>query len=212
MNHLDINFYFRDMFGRLCVAASAGGEIPNFLKNEDMFDHNTKINRSVYNLPLNFEIKNNPIITSILEVQYPTPNIDESDFLTEQDSDENYHFSLRYNKKLLEYKSSNNSSEKELKNRFNDYFYNFDMLAKRGFYVYDKLNINHPSNNDYVLVSYPTYSRRNIEHVSSHIHAFSTVSGTPYIKKSLITKRNDIFYTSNFQIIDLLTLLDKEAL
>ncbi|MBI1453616.1 hypothetical protein IL972_17105 [Acinetobacter sp. FL51] len=160
MNALDINVYFKDKFGRLCILTSAGGVLPKYFLNdnglevnEEVLSENNDLDNTIYALPKKFKVGRNPLLPSILKFQYPDPETTEF-FLEELDDSENYDFTTRYNIEFSLLTNDKILTESE-NTEFSDYFFTFDDLAARGFFVYDKLNINHPEDDTFVLVSYP---------------------------------------------------------
>lgn len=85
------------------------------------------------------------------------------------------------------------------------YFQDFERLAARGLYVYDKLLLSDPEDTFYLLVAYPKYD--------------STIDKFPFEKKDLslipktiqpvISRRNQILGDRNFLPIDLIEILNK---
>lgn len=88
----------------------------------------------------------------------------------------------------------------------NQYFENFDSLAKKGFYVYDKINLSNSEETDYLLVAYPIYNSSN----DSFPINPNDLERIPKITQALISRSNKSFSKENFEIIDLISLLDKQ--
>ena len=90
--------------------------------------------------------------------------------------------------------------------KLNQYFENFDSLARKGFYVYDKINLSNSEQTDYILVAYPIYN--------SGTDSFpinpKNLKRIPKITQALISRTNESFSNENFEIIDLISLLDNQ--
>lgn len=159
MLQLDINIYFRDKCGNICVVASGGGDLPQYLlENEELFRRNLELDKFVCSLDFRVKIWNNPVIPDILKYQYLSDNIDYSRL-----SD-----NIDYSKLYMELINSNRAPEYDVKD-FPDYFYSFNVLAKKGLYVYDKLNINDSDDSNYVLISKPIKDSYYNERLNEHI-------------------------------------------
>lgn len=111
---LDINWYFADRYNRLCVAASAGGVLPETIIEKD--DSNEEFHGIVMELPERFK---------------PARN-----------------------ENALEFIQGINRQDFDL------YFQDFEALASRGFYVFDRINLKVPEDGEYILVAYPIYDTR----------------------------------------------------
>lgn len=109
---LDINWYFADRYNRICVAASAGGVLPDRIIEKG--DSNEEFHRIVMELPERFKSVRNE---NFLEVIQGIRNQD-----------------------------------------FEAYFQDFEALASRGLYVFDRINLGVPEDGRYVLVAFPTYN------------------------------------------------------
>lgn len=213
MNSIDINIYFKDQFNRLCILASAGGTLPKYLLNEngldinqDTFEKNNKTNSLVYKLPPKFKIGRNPILPSILRFQYPDIETTDND-QDELNSNEDYSFTIRYNLEFLEL-----TNEKILANsensEFLDYFLTFDDLAARGFFVYDKLNINHPEDDTFVLVSYPIYDNKNPDHRKWFNKVKSCMPSAPELDIPIIERFSNNIEKDSFKDLNLIEIID----
>jgi hypothetical protein len=88
----------------------------------------------------------------------------------------------------------------------NQYFKDFDSLAKKGFYVYDKINLSNSEETNYLLVAYPIY---NSETDSFPIKP-DELNIIPKIKLPLISRTNNNFSEKNFRILDLVSLIDNQ--
>lgn len=88
----------------------------------------------------------------------------------------------------------------------NQYFQDFDSLAKKGFYVYDKTNLSNSEETNYVLVAYPIY---NSETDPFPINP-DELDMIAKITQPLISRTNEKFSERNFRIIDLVSLLDNQ--
>lgn len=84
------------------------------------------------------------------------------------------------------------------------YFQNFEALAGRGLYVFDKLNLNDPEDGIYLLVAYPNYNTK----TDSYPVDKQKLSLITKIKKSIISRRNQKVADSNFIPIDLIQILN----
>ena len=213
MNSIDINIYFKDEFNRLCILASAGGTLPSYLLNDngldinqDTFEENNKTNSLVYKLPKVFRIGRNPILPSILRFQYPDIETIEND-QEELNNNEDYNFTTRYNLEFLEL-----TNDKILDNtentEFSDYFLTFDDLAARGFFVYDKLNINHLTDDTFVLVSYPIYDNENPDHRKWYNKVKSCMSSAPKLDIPIIERFSNNLEKNSFKDLNLIEIID----
>lgn len=88
----------------------------------------------------------------------------------------------------------------------NQYFRDFDSLAKKGFYVYDKINLSNPEETNYLLVTYPIY---NTETDSFPVKP-EDLELIPRINISLISRTNESFDNTNFNSINLVSLLNSQ--
>lgn len=84
------------------------------------------------------------------------------------------------------------------------YFSDFDSLAKKGFFVYDKVNLNFHDDPMYVLVAYPLYNTK----VNTYPIDPNYLELIPFVDKPLISRNNDFFSDSNFVPQDLLSFVD----
>ncbi len=105
----DIDWYLLNGKNHFIHAASAGGTLPNIVKDND-FD-NEQNHRIILGLPERYEIAVNPLLTEFLEL---TGSGDLNNYLTD-----------------------------------------FTLMARRGFYSYDKTYIDDLTNSDYHLVAWP---------------------------------------------------------
>lgn len=93
----------------------------------------------------------------------------------------------------------------DLKNdNLNQYFQNFESLAKKGFYVFDKIDISNTNETDYTLVAYPIYDSEN----DSFPINPTNLKLIPKLNKPLISRTNKSFSNKNFKVIDLVSLLN----
>jgi len=213
MNALDINIYFKDKFGRLCILASAGGILPKYLLDDNNLAINEKklleinnLDNIAYKLPKKFKIARNPILSSILKFQYPDIETTEK-HQEEIEYEEDYNFTRRYNLEFSKLSNDKISNKFEF-NEFSDYFLTFDDLASRGFYVYDKLNINYAEDDNFILVSYPTYNKDNYKDKKNYKEALSYMNSIPELNTAIISKKNDIVYKDSFKNLKLIELLN----
>lgn len=213
MNALDINIYFKDKFGRLCVLASAGGVLPKYLLddnslkiNEDELSKNNDLDNIIYKLPKKFKIGRNPLLPSILRFQYPDAETTENS-IDGLDNNEDYNFTTRYN---IEFSKLNN--DKILTDyetpEFSDYFLTFDDLAARGLFVYDKLNINHPEDDTFVLVSYPIYDTENPDHRKWYDKIKSCMDSAPKLDIPIIERFSNNIEKNSFKDLNLIKIID----
>ncbi|MEI1692349.1 hypothetical protein [Acinetobacter nosocomialis] len=207
MNALDINIYFQEKYRRLCVLASAGGALPKYLLDdnsleldEDNISNINYINKALYEFPKNFKIGRNPILPNILKYQYP-------DIYINENIDEDYNFTSRYNMdfELLDNNEPNTNLDHS---EFSDYFSNFDDLASKGFFVYDKLNINYPEDDNFILVSYPIYDNNNIEHRNFYNEIRSYLEFSPKLRVPIIERYSNTIHKNSFKTINLIELLN----
>ncbi|MGZ7882410.1 hypothetical protein [Acinetobacter soli] len=220
MNTLDINIYFIDKFNRLCVLASAGGTLPQYLLTENELNTNSlsfllnrEINNNIYRLPKNFSTRRNPILPSILKYQYPNSNNDNFN----SNDNEDYNFTTRYDSELSRLIKEGISTELD-DSEYSDYFSTFDDLAARGFFVYDKLNINHPEDDNFVLVSYPIidkYNYKNHEYkkmTNNFLEKFPVLtswkSSLPKLNIPLTIESKGNFRHEIFERLNLIKLID----
>lgn len=158
---LDINWYFTDYFNRLCVVASGGGILPNFLLDKE--SRNNDFHEIVMDLPEQFKIERNEnAIQNIV------------------DSDSNVNL--------------------------DEYFSDFESLARKGFYVYDKVEINDDNDLNYILVAYPIYNTN----VDPYPVDPNNLELIPKLNYALISRTNSSFGRSNFINRDLITLLNSK--
>lgn len=91
-------------------------------------------------------------------------------------------------------------------NNLERYFQDFDSLAKKGFHVYDKINLAKPEDTTYLLVAYPKYNPR--------IHSFPIKPNDlvliPKIKEAIISRTDSTFNKNNFLAINLVSILDSQ--
>lgn len=109
-------------------------------------------------------------------------------------------FENRRNENILEFIADLESDN------LSQYFQDFDSLARKGFYVYDKINLSNPEETNYVLVDYPIY---NSETDPFPINP-DELDIIPKIKQPLISRTNEKFSERNFRILDLVSLLDNQ--
>lgn len=89
------------------------------------------------------------------------------------------------------------------------YFSDFESLAKRGFYVFDRLNISNPEDDEYLLVAYPEYGSIDMEYPPKVINNFK--SQIPRTSQ-LITRKYGRLSNSNFKPKKLLTFINSKIL
>ena len=84
------------------------------------------------------------------------------------------------------------------------YFRDFEALAGRGLYAFDKLKLEDPEDGFYLLVAYPNYN--------THTDGFPVdkekLSLIPKTRRSIISRRNQQVADSNFRPIDLVQILN----
>lgn len=88
-----------------------------------------------------------------------------------------------------------------------NYFRDFDSLAKKGLYVYDKVNLNDSENGIYVLVTYPVYET-GIDPFPIDPQHMSLI---PNLNRALISRTNESFSNDNFSPIALVDILNRNA-
>lgn len=88
----------------------------------------------------------------------------------------------------------------------NQYFRDFDSLAKKGFYVFDKINLSNTEETNYLLVAYPIY---NSETDTIPIKP-DELKIIPKLNEPLFSRTNDNFSERNFRILDLVSLLNNQ--
>ena len=213
MNSLDINIFFKDKYERLCILASAGGILPKYLLDENGQDlspekilENNRLNNIIYEIPKNFITGRNPLLPSILKHQYPDIDIAE-EFLDESDINEDFNFSTRYNIELSNFINENSFNNNESL-EFSDYFFTFDDLASRGFFVYDKLNINHPEDDAFILVSYPIYDTSNPIHTRYYNQIKSSIGPILKLNTPIIDRYSNNLNKSSFRELNLIELIN----
>jgi len=86
------------------------------------------------------------------------------------------------------------------------YFQDFDSLAKKGFFVYDKININNTEDSKYVLVTYPIYDTE----TDSYPISLENLNLIPKTKGTIISRNNDSFSKTNFEPIDLIDYINNK--
>lgn len=84
------------------------------------------------------------------------------------------------------------------------YFQDFEALAGRGLYVFDKLKLDDPEDGFYLLVAYPNY---NTDTDSFPVDK-EKLSLIPKIKEVIISRRNQQLADSNFTPIELVQILN----
>jgi hypothetical protein len=84
------------------------------------------------------------------------------------------------------------------------YFQDFENLAGRGLYVFDKLKIDDPEDGFYLLIAYPNYDTN----IDSYPVEKGQISLIPKTKQSIISRRNQKVSDSNFTPIDLVQILN----
>lgn len=130
-------------------------------------------------------------------------------FLNEQDGqNDEFHdivnnlpekYSFRRNENILELIV-------DLKNDdLSQYFVDFDSLAKKGFFVFDKINLSNSGETDYVLVAYPLYDSKKDQYPIDE----KNLNLLPKVNRKLILRTNNSFSDENFKIIDLVKILDE---
>jgi hypothetical protein len=156
---LDINWYFKDYFNRICIAASGGGILPSIILENDQ--GNEQFHQIVFDLPRRFEVIRNENALELIQ-GIDNQNLD-------------------------------------------SYFEDFDGLAARGLYVYDKLKLDDPEDGLYLLVAYPKYDSR----IDKFPFEKNSLSLIPQIGHALISRRDQILSDRNFSPIDLVSTLNR---
>lgn len=154
----DINWYFADLYNRLCVAASAGSILPKIIVERDK--DNDQFHSIVLEQTQKFKIERNPNIQSII-----------------------------------------NGINRE---NIDTYIEDFEALARRGFFVFDKVNMQKQENGKYVLVTYPIYDTS----IDPYPIDRRQLSLIPKIKRAIISRTNTSFSNRNFNPIDLNNIFD----
>jgi hypothetical protein len=88
----------------------------------------------------------------------------------------------------------------------NQYFRDFESLAKKGFYVFDKIDLSKSEETNYILVAYPIYNS-NTDSLPIERDKLELV---PNIKEALISRTNERFSSKNFRIMDLVSILNNQ--
>lgn len=86
------------------------------------------------------------------------------------------------------------------------YFSDFDSLAKKGFFVFDKVNLSNSEDTVYLLVAYPIYNSE----TDSFPVKLGDLDKIPKINERIIIRTNTTFSQENFKIIDLVSLLNSQ--
>ena len=86
------------------------------------------------------------------------------------------------------------------------YFEDFESLAKKGFYVYDKIDLNNAEDSKYLLVAYPIYNTE-IDPFPVDIKHLELI---PKLKAPLISRTNRRFSSQNFVPIDLIDIVNRK--
>lgn len=84
------------------------------------------------------------------------------------------------------------------------YFQDFDKLASRGLYVYDKLKLDNPEDGFYVLVAYPIYDTSRDKYPLDKKNLLLI----PKTKQAIISRRYQNLSQSNFNPINLTEILN----
>ncbi len=156
---LDINWYFLDLFNRICIAASAGGTLPKVIAEND--ENNDRFHKTIMNLPSRYKVaRNENILDSIKGIK--SDNLD-------------------------------------------DYFKDFESLASRGLYVYDKINIETPEDGNYLLVAYPIYNTK----TDAVPLASENLRLIPRLNRTIIVRFNQEVKSSSFNPINLVEIVNK---
>jgi hypothetical protein len=158
---LDINWYFADYFNRLCVVASGGGTLPNFLFEE--------------------KSRNNEFHEIVLDLEE--------------------RFSSQRNEKAV-----NIIVDLKLNENLNQYFEDFESLAKKGFYVYDKIDLNNVEDSNYLLVAHPIYNTET-DPLPIDIKHLELI---PKLKDALISRTNYSFSNTNFIPRNLIDIVNRK--
>lgn len=155
----DINWYFTDLFNRICIAASAGGLLPKLIVEND--ENNDQFHKVVIDSPSKYEVVRNKNVLEFITGVKPD-NLDE-------------------------------------------YFKDFENLASRGLYVFDKLKVEDPEDGKYILVAYPIYNTKtdSVPLASEHLKLI------PRLNRTIITRFNQEVKPSSFNPINLVDIINK---
>ncbi len=88
------------------------------------------------------------------------------------------------------------------------YFRDFEALASRGFYVFDKLKLNNPEDGYYLLVAYPIYNT----YTDPYPIEKENLSLIPKVNRAIISRTNEIVYESSFKAKDIVSILNNFTL
>ncbi len=156
---LDLNWYFLDLFNRICIAASAGGILPNVIAEND--NNNDRFHNAVMDLPSRYKVARNENIIDVIK-GIKSDNLD-------------------------------------------DYYKDFENLASRGLYVFDRINIEKPEDGNYLLVAYPIYNTKtdSVPLASEYLKLITRLNRT------IIVRFNQKLKPSNFKPINLVDIVNK---
>jgi hypothetical protein len=86
-----------------------------------------------------------------------------------------------------------------------EYFKDFENLASRGLYVFDKLKVEDPEDGNYILVAYPMYNTK----TDSVPLASENLKLIPRLNRTIITRFNQEVKPSSFNPINLVDIINK---
>ncbi len=87
------------------------------------------------------------------------------------------------------------------------YFRDFEALASRGFYVFDKLRLTNPEDGNYLLVAYPIYNT----YTDTYPIEKDKLSLIPKTKRAIISRANQTLFESNFYAKDIVSILNNST-
>lgn len=86
------------------------------------------------------------------------------------------------------------------------YFQDFNKLASRGLYVFDKLRLDDPEDGFYLLVAYPIYNTKTDRYPIDR----KNLSLIPKTKQAIISRRDQKLGQSSFEPKDLTSILNNQ--
>lgn len=156
---IDLNWYFADRLNRICIVASAGGILPDFLTDDR--SRNDEFHQLVMDLEERYGAgRNERAIDIIIDL-----NLNED---------------------------------------IDDYFRDFESLARKGLYVYDKVDINDSKASKYILVCYPLYDTEKDRFPFDP----NILNIIPKLKEALISRTNTSFSSDNFDPIEIIQIVN----
>ncbi len=157
---LDINWYFKDQYNRVCISASGGGFLPNIITENE--EANEEFHKMVMELPNSFAVARNESILNFIQ-GITNDNLD-------------------------------------------SYFQDFESLASRGLYVFDKIKLDEPEDGFYLLVAYPIYDP-NKDDMPFDRNKLSLI---PKTREAIIFRNNQQIDSKNFIPKDLVHILNNQ--